>query len=86
MSADALRTSVKGLMPQAKAELAELVSFKSVADAKQFPVEECEKAAQWVIDAFTGVGFQDLAAHPTPDTGFPHSSVSPPSRPAFRCV
>ena len=67
MTDDALRTSVKGLMPRAKNELAELVSFKSVADAKQFPVEECEKAAQWVIDAFAGVGFQDLAAHATPD-------------------
>ncbi|HTZ04620.1 MAG TPA: dipeptidase [Gaiellaceae bacterium] len=54
-------------MPRARDELAELVSFKSVADAKQFPVEECEKAAQWVIDAFAGVGFQDLAAHPTSD-------------------
>jgi cysteinylglycine-S-conjugate dipeptidase len=67
MTDEALRTSIKGLMPKAKDELAELVSFKSVADAKQFPVEECEKAAQWVIDAFAGVGFQDLAAHPTPD-------------------
>ena len=54
-------------MPQAKSELAELVAFKSVADPKQFPPEECEKAAQWVIDAFSGVGFQDVEAHPTPD-------------------
>jgi acetylornithine deacetylase/succinyl-diaminopimelate desuccinylase-like protein len=67
MNDDAVRTNVKGLMPKVKDELAELVSFKSVADAKQFPVEECDKASQWVIDAFAGVGFQDLAAHPTPD-------------------
>ena len=67
MSADAVRSAVRDLMPRARDELAELVSFKSVADAKQFPVEECEKAAQWVIDAFAGVGFQDLAAHPTSD-------------------
>ena len=39
MTDEALRTSVKGLMPKAKDELAELVSFKSVADAKQFPVK-----------------------------------------------
>jgi len=67
VSADAVRSAVRDLMPRARDELAELVSFKSVADAKQFPVEECEKAAQWVIDAFAGVGFQDLAAHPTSD-------------------
>jgi acetylornithine deacetylase/succinyl-diaminopimelate desuccinylase-like protein len=64
---EALRANVKGLMPSAREELAELVSFKSVADPKQFPAEECEKAAQWVIDAFAELGFQDLAAHPTPD-------------------
>ena len=67
MSTDTIRANVKELMPKAKDELAELVSFQSVADAKQFPAAECEKAAQWVIDAFAGVGFQDLAAHPTPD-------------------
>jgi acetylornithine deacetylase/succinyl-diaminopimelate desuccinylase-like protein len=64
---DALRTAVRGLMPRAKDELAELVAFKSVADPKQFPPEECERAAQWVIDAFGELGFRDLAAHPTPD-------------------
>ena len=45
MPADELREAVKGLMGQAKDDLAELVSFKSVADPKQFPPEECEKAA-----------------------------------------
>ena len=64
---DAIRGAVQGLMPQAQSELAELVAFKSVADPKQFPPEECEQAAQWVVDAFQGVGFQELAAHPTPD-------------------
>ncbi|HEV8459706.1 MAG TPA: dipeptidase [Gaiellaceae bacterium] len=67
MSVDTIRSNVQRLMPKAKDELAELVAFQSVADAKQFPVEECDKASQWVIDAFAGVGFQDLAAHPTPD-------------------
>jgi len=64
---EALRSNVKELMPRARDELAALVSFTSVADPKQFPAEECEKAAQWVIDAFAELGFQDLAAHPTPD-------------------
>lgn len=64
---DEIRSAVQALMPRARSELAELVSFKSVADPKQFPPEECEKAAQWVIDAFADEGFQDLAAHPTPD-------------------
>ena len=54
-------------MGRAKDDLAELVAFRSVADAKQYPPEECEKAAQWVVDAFTEVGLQDVAASPTPD-------------------
>jgi acetylornithine deacetylase/succinyl-diaminopimelate desuccinylase-like protein len=62
-----LRDTVKGLMGRAKDDLAELVSFRSVADPKQYPPEECEKAAQWVIDAFTEVGLQDVTASPTPD-------------------
>ena len=64
---EGVRAGVHKLMSRARDELAELVSFKSVADPKQFPAEECDKAAQWVIDAFAGEGFQDLAAHPTPD-------------------
>ncbi|HEY3084591.1 MAG TPA: dipeptidase [Candidatus Dormibacteraeota bacterium] len=67
MSADDLRTAVAGLMGRAKADLAELVAFKSVADAQQYPPEECDKAAQWVIDAFTEVGLQNVTASPTPD-------------------
>jgi acetylornithine deacetylase/succinyl-diaminopimelate desuccinylase-like protein len=54
-------------MGRAKDDLAELVAFKSVADAKQYPPEECDKAAQWVIDAFSEVGLQNVTASPTPD-------------------
>ena len=43
-------------MGRAKDDLAELVAFRSVADPKQYPPEECDKAAQWVVDAFTDVG------------------------------
>ena len=67
MPADDLRPAVQGLMPRAKDDLAELVAFKSVADPKQYPPEECENAAQWVIDAFTEVGLEDVSMSPTPD-------------------
>ena len=49
-------SAVAGLMGRARDDLAELVAFRSVADPKQYPPEECEKAAQWVVDAFTEVG------------------------------
>ncbi len=67
MPVDDLRAAVKGLMPQAKVDLAELVAFKSVADPKQYPAEECTRAAQWVIDGFTEAGLQDVRMSPTPD-------------------
>ncbi|WP_306356854.1 MULTISPECIES: dipeptidase [unclassified Nocardia] len=63
----ALRAAVRKHMPQAKADLAELVSFKSVADPRQFPAEECRKAAQWVADAFAAEGLTDAGLHTTPD-------------------
>jgi cysteinylglycine-S-conjugate dipeptidase len=62
-----LRDAVSNLMGLAKHDLAELVAFKSVADPKQFPPEECANAAQWVIDAFTEVGLDDVRMSPTPD-------------------
>lgn len=62
-----LRRTVAALMPQARKDLAELVAFRSVADPKQEPPEECEKAAQWVVDAFTAVGLRDVTASPTAD-------------------
>jgi acetylornithine deacetylase/succinyl-diaminopimelate desuccinylase-like protein len=67
MAADDLRTAVSGLMDRAKADLAELVTFRSVADPKQYPPEECEKAARWVVDAFADAGLMDVTASPTPD-------------------
>src|SRR4051794_4824459 len=54
-------------MGRARDDLAELVAFQSVADPKQFPAEECEKAASWVADAFAAEGLQDVAASVTPD-------------------
>src|SRR6476660_5357603 len=67
MPVDDLRDAVRGLMARARDDLAELVAFRSVADARQYPAEECEKAAQWVVDAFADVGLQDVKMSPTPD-------------------
>lgn len=66
-TAVSLRDAVTAVMPQAREDLAELVRFRSVADAKQYPPEECDAAAQWVVDAFTAVGLRDVTASPTPD-------------------
>jgi acetylornithine deacetylase/succinyl-diaminopimelate desuccinylase-like protein len=72
-----LRDAVSGLMPRARSDLSELVAFRSVADPKQYPPQECERAAQWVIDAFADAGLQDLAAAPTPDGSKAVHGVAP---------
>ncbi len=61
------KTRINELMPQVRAELAELVSIPSVFDPRQFPVEECTRAAEWVRDAFAAVGFEDARLEETPD-------------------
>lgn len=67
MSTADLQAAVSGLMPRVRAELAELVAIRSVADARQFPPEECARAAQWVLDAFREEGFLDIGLHETSD-------------------
>ncbi|MEV8349321.1 dipeptidase [Streptomyces niveus] len=67
MSVSPIAETVASLMPHARAELAELVAFRSVADPAQFPRSECEAAAAWVADALRAEGFQDVAALDTPD-------------------
>ncbi|MEU0264781.1 dipeptidase [Nocardioides sp. NPDC006303] len=62
-----LRSRITELMPQARAELAELVAIKSVADPRQFPPEECHCAAQWVLDHFAALGFDDARLAETAD-------------------
>jgi cysteinylglycine-S-conjugate dipeptidase len=52
-------------MPQAREDLSQAVSFRSVADGSE-PVE-CERMAQWTVEAFSGVGVQDVRAHETVD-------------------
>lgn len=62
-----LSTRIDQLMPQAREELAELVAIKSVADPRQFPPEECDRAAEWVLDRFAGLGFSDARLARTSD-------------------
>ncbi|TCI97629.1 dipeptidase [Aeromicrobium sp. IC_218] len=62
-----LRSRVDELMPTAHDELAELVAIPSVADPRQYPAEECARAARWVQEKFAGVGFTDAHLAETAD-------------------
>jgi acetylornithine deacetylase/succinyl-diaminopimelate desuccinylase-like protein len=79
ISVDRLRERVGSLMGQAHADLAELVACKSVADPRQFPASECNKAAQLVIDKFAEAGLRDVRLEETPD-GHPavYGQIPPP--------
>jgi acetylornithine deacetylase/succinyl-diaminopimelate desuccinylase-like protein len=52
-------------MTQAWEDLSQAVSFRSVADGSE-PVE-CERMAEWTIEALSGVGVQDVRAYETAD-------------------
>ena len=80
---DALRDKVKGLMPQARRDLAEMVAFKSVHDPAQFPPEECAGMVDWLLGAFSAVGLQDVRGYETPD-GSKAVCGHAPGRPAPR--
>ncbi|MFE4969731.1 dipeptidase [Streptomyces sp. NPDC056660] len=67
MSSNPVAETVAALLPRARAELAELVAFKSVADFAQFPRSESEGAANWVADALRAEDFVDVAVLDTPD-------------------
>ncbi|MET9346035.1 dipeptidase [Streptomyces termitum] len=67
MTPNPIADTVRSLMPRAKAELAELVAFESVADEAVAPRSECEGAANWVADALRAEDFQDVALLDTPD-------------------
>ncbi|KHD75400.1 beta-Ala-His dipeptidase [Actinoplanes utahensis] len=54
-------------MGRARDDLAELVAIRSVADPRQYPAEECLRAANWVADRFAGVGFTGVGLHETSD-------------------
>jgi acetylornithine deacetylase/succinyl-diaminopimelate desuccinylase-like protein len=61
-----LRARVDELMPRAHRELGELVAMRSVADPRQFPAEECARAARWVLEKYAEVGFETRLVE-TPD-------------------
>jgi cysteinylglycine-S-conjugate dipeptidase len=65
VSADALRERVSGLMSQAWQDLSGAVSFRSVADSTE--PEQCERMVEWTVEAFSGVGVEDVRAHETSD-------------------
>lgn len=48
-------------------ELTEIVAIRSVADPRQFPPEECLRAAKWVAHRFDGLGFDDVRLVETAD-------------------
>ncbi len=62
-----LRARISELMATVQPELAELVAIRSVADPRQFPPEECTKAAEWVRDRYAQLGFADARLEITPD-------------------
>jgi acetylornithine deacetylase/succinyl-diaminopimelate desuccinylase-like protein len=62
-----LADAVDSLMARARWDLAELVSYRSVADPRQFPGTECEGAARWIVDTLAAEGFADVASLETPD-------------------
>ncbi|KRV48231.1 beta-Ala-His dipeptidase [Wenjunlia vitaminophila] len=67
MSNSPLADAVQAALPRARAELAELVSFASVADPRLLPSQECDRAARWVADALRAEGMRDVALLDTPD-------------------
>ncbi|NUP61340.1 MAG: M20/M25/M40 family metallo-hydrolase, partial [Nonomuraea sp.] len=67
MTMTELAAAVAGLMDRARQDLAELVAIPSVADPRQYPPEECRRAARWVAAAFTEAGLSDVRLARTPD-------------------
>ena len=72
-----LRDRIRDLMPQARADLAEMVTFRSVHDAAQFPVSGCDAMVDWLVDAFTTAGLSDVQAHVTADGSKAVTGVRP---------
>ena len=72
-----LRDRIRDLMPRARADLAEMVTFRSVHDAAQFPVSGCNAMVDWLVDAFTTAGLSDVEAHVTADGSKAITGVRP---------
>src|SRR6188472_1670421 len=67
VSTEALRDKIKTLMPRARRDLEQMVAFRSVHDAAQFPPAECAGMVDWLLAAFTEGGLQDVRGYDTPD-------------------
>jgi cysteinylglycine-S-conjugate dipeptidase len=65
-----LADDVKGLMPRTQEDLARLVAIPSVADERQYPREECLKAAQLTAELFDHAGLEGIRELESPD-GYP---------------
>ena len=83
MSTDALRERVNRLMPQAKDDLARMVSFKSVYDPRSRPPQDCDDMVDFTVGLFSGVGLQEVGPMRRP-TGARRCAVTPKARPARR--
>lgn len=62
-----VRERIRAAMPAARDDLEALVAFRSVADPRQFPAEECTAAANWVRDAFVAAGIEHVDSIETSD-------------------
>ncbi len=65
--AAALAERVRGFMPQAHSDLAELVAVPTLADPRQVDPQECVRGARWVRDAFTAAGIPSMELIETAD-------------------
>ncbi len=83
MTEETLKKTISDLMPQAKADLARLVAYKSVADENVAPLKECMDAANDVAQMFKDVGVENVELVDMP---YKHSAVyghtpAPPGAP-----
>ena len=82
VSTEALRDKIKALMPQAQRDLAQMVAFRSVHDAAQFPPAECAGMVDWLLTAFTAAACRTCAArHPGRQQAVCGHAPGPPGAP-----
>ncbi|EYF07781.1 dipeptidase [Chondromyces apiculatus] len=62
-----LRARVRALMPQAKADLADMVAYRSVHAPQDNPPADCDLMVTWLQQAFTKAGFAEVDTHVTSD-------------------
>ncbi|GAA0420280.1 dipeptidase [Actinoplanes capillaceus] len=81
-----MREKIDSLMGRARIDLGELVAIPSVADPRQYPPEECLRAANWVVDRFAEAGFTGLGLHETSDGSKAVFGVRPAADPTAPTV